>query len=276
MNNLLVADGGATKIKWAFNGRVIGATEGVNPAVASTETVRRAFGEALPLLDGQKVDAVRYYGAGCLPHLCDEVGAMLADTFGTRDVEVNSDLLGAARALHGYNSGIACILGTGAVAGLYDEGIMTFTAPALGFILGDEGSGASLGKRLVGDLFKGALSAELLEKFMADTGLDAAGIIAGVYLGEAPNRFLGSLAPWISANIARSPELNAMVTDEMERFLRRNVMRIPGFGKYPIGIVGSVASAFAPQLQKAAGSTGLHISKIISDPIEGLLQFHLQ
>lgn len=273
MNELLIADAGSTKIRWALDNRIIGTTQGVNPVIASDKELKAAFDTARQLTSGLTVSAIRYYGAGCLPHICPKVAAILGEVFGTADVEVNSDLLGAARAIHGNKPGIACIMGTGAVAGVYDGSAMTYTAPALGFILGDEGSGAALGKRLAGDLFKGALPAALRDKFIADTGLDMAGIINRVYRGEAPNRFLGSLAPWIHANIGNE-SLRDMVVDEMTRFLRRNVMQIPGHRRYPIGFTGSVAAYFRPQLLQAASTVDLHISNIIADPMERLIKYH--
>lgn len=272
---MLVADGGGTKINWALDGEIVGTTVGVNPVIADDAALRAVFSEAAAIVGQGRVDGVRYYGAGCLPHICGRVASIISDVFATNDVEVNSDLLGAARALHGHNAGIACIMGTGAVAGLYDGTEMAFTAPALGFILGDEGSGAALGRRLVGDLFKGALPHSLRDSFVAETGLDMTRIIDGVYRGDAPNRFLASLAPWIKSHID-SPELSAMVTDEMRRFFVRNVMQIPGYEKYPIAFAGSIAAHFSPQLTEAATSVNLHITTILADPIERLSQFHKQ
>lgn len=274
MNKLLIADAGSTKIRWALDNRIIATTQGVNPVIASDDELKAAFDAARQLTAGLTVNAIRYYGAGCLPHICPKVASILGSVFATSDVEVNSDLLGAARAIHFNRPGIACIMGTGAVAGLYDGTTMAYTAPALGFILGDEGSGAALGKRLAGDLFKGALPAALRDKFTSDTGLDMAGIISHVYRGEAPNRFLGSLAPWIHANIGND-SLRDMVVDEMTRFLQRNVMQIPGYSRYPIGFIGSVAENFRSQLLQAASTVDLHISNIIADPMERLIKYHL-
>lgn len=273
MKNLLVADAGGTKINWALGDEIIGQSDGVNPVIADDAAMRSVFSAAADLVGGRRIDGVRYYGAGCLPAICPRVAAILSEQFATDDVVVNSDLLGAARALFGHDRGIACIMGTGAVAGFYDGRSMAFTAPALGYILGDEGSGAALGRRLAGDLFKGALPASLRDRFVAETGLDMSEIIARVYRREAPNRFLASLAPWIAANIG-SPELNAMVTDEMRRFFFRNVMQIPGYDTMPVSFVGSVAAHFAPQLSEAATSVNIRISTIVADPLGRLIQFH--
>jgi N-acetylglucosamine kinase-like BadF-type ATPase len=196
MQTLLIADSGSTKTNWRVcspEGACTVRTAGINPFMQEHNSIRKMLlKELLPYLPEVPIDAIYFYGAGCTPEKCPEMGALLQDLFPqTAVIEVASDMLGAARALCGHRPGVACILGTGSNSCLFDGKEIVEQVSPLGFILGDEGSGAVLGKRLVGDLLKDQMGPGLKEAFLEEYQLTPANIIRRVYREEYPNRFFG-------------------------------------------------------------------------------------
>ena len=181
-------------------------------------------------------------------------------------------MLAAARGLCGYEAGIACILGTGSNSCFYNgEEIVNNISP-LGFILGDEGSGAVLGKLLVGDILKNQLPPAIKEAFLKQFDLTAPEIIDRVYRQPFPNRFLASLSPFIAQHL-EEPGIRQLVLDSFIAFFRRNVMQYD-YTQYPAHFIGSVAHCYKEILQEAAQETGIRIGKILQSPMEGLIQYH--
>lgn len=277
---ILIADAGSTKTEWALFDREAGRetgrykTPGFNPAISEPESLkimlREAFGDALPQCAGAEI---RYYGAGCKGERAEAVAEVLREVFSSAVCEVESDMLGAARALCGREPGIACILGTGSNSCLYDGEKITANIPPLGYILGDQGSGAVLGKIFLGRLLKGAFSREVGERFAkAFPGVGQAEVIERVYRGERPNAFLASFVPFIAENIDLQ-ELNAMVSDEFRSFIRMNVLPY-GLPELAVNFAGSVASVFEPQLRAALASERLHPGRIIKAPLAALTAYH--
>lgn len=167
------------------------------------------------------------------------------------EVEVNTDMLAAARGLCGHDSGIACIMGTGSNSCYYDgKSIVTNVSP-LGFILGDEGSGACLGKLLVGDILKNQMTPELKEKFLKQFDLTPADIIDRVYRKPFPNRFLASLSPFLAQNLGE-PCVRALVLNSFKAFLKRNVMQYEDYQHQKVHFIGSVAFYYKEVLAEAA------------------------
>ena len=187
-------------------------------------------------------------------------------------IEAHSDLLGSARALCGHNYGIASILGTGANSCLYDGTSIVMNTPAMGYILGDEGSGASLGKRLLHDLYKGVLSEKVKASFEAETGLVMPEIINKVYRQPLPNRFLASLSTFIHTHLD-VPEMRQLVIDTFVDFFRFNIAPYQR-PDLPVSFVGSIAYFFESELREAAESQGFTLGTILRSPIEGLIRFH--
>ena len=183
-------------------------------------------------------------------------------------------MLAAARGLCGHEAGIACILGTGSNSCFYNgEEIVNNISP-LGFILGDEGSGAVLGKLLVGDILKNQLPPAIKEAFLKQFGLTAPEIIDRVYRQPFPNRFLASLSPFLAQHL-EEPAIRSLVLNSFIAFLRRNVMQYD-YKQYPVHFIGSVAHCYKEVLQEAAQTTGIQIGKILQSPMEGLIQYHQQ
>lgn len=285
----LIVDAGSTNIRWIAIGpdgkpATPVVTAGVNAAHCDDARLRDAFTRAAAALDTDgPVSELHYYGAGCGSALtCSRVADALGDAFRPDMVEVGSDMLGAARGMLGDDPGIACILGTGSNSCLYDGAAIADNVPPLGFILGDEGSGAALGKRLLNAIFKRRVaSAEIVDDFhrsfaAADGESDTplARVIATVYRGDAPSRYLASLAPFILRHIDDS-QIHEMVVDEFCRFLDLNLV-YPGCRELPVCFTGGVAFAFATQLEEACAMRGFTVGRITPDPVPGLVEYHLK
>ena len=200
--------------------------------------------------------------------------ALLQEAFPqAKQVEAHSDLLGAARALCGHNYGIASILGTGANSCLYDGERIIANTPALGYILGDEGSGGVMGRLFLHELYKGVLSENIRLEFEQEYSLKMSDVIQRVYREPMPNRFLASLAPFVHRHLS-DPAVKRLVTDNFRDFFRYNI-RPYNHSELPVSFVGSVAWYFRDQLAEAADIEGFTIDTILKSPIEGLLRFHI-
>jgi N-acetylglucosamine kinase-like BadF-type ATPase len=185
---------------------------------------------------------------------------------------VASDLLGAARALCGNNPGIACILGTGSNSCYYNGQTIEKQVSPLGFILGDEGSGASLGKRLLADCLKNQLPEKLREKFLSQFGLTQAEIVENVYRKPFPNRFLASLSPFLKENISEH-SIYTIVYEGFSDFFKKNVCQY-NYTENLVYVVGSIGFYYQDILQKAAADMSVNLANIIQSPVEGLIFYH--
>lgn len=276
---ILVADSGSTKTDWTLSSRENGIVEvrtsGINPVRDSRDAILRVLEEELVpgLPDGCMPSEVFFYGAGCLPPYSQSVAWAMAHVFPTAVTQVESDLLGAARALCGGQPGIACILGTGANSCLYDGHAITAHVPPLGFILGDEGSGAVLGRTLLGNLLKGIFPVEMREEFLHEYALSEADVIDHVYRRPQPNRFLASLTPFIARH-REHPQVHAMLVEAFRQFLARNV-RAYGHAEMPVNFVGGIAYVFCDELAEAARAEGMTVGKILRGPIQEMVAYHL-
>ncbi len=274
----LIVDAGSTKTDWIFTDNSLKTkelkTQGINPVYqTSDEIVQMLTHELLPDCEAHEVQKIHFYGAGCTAERRPALQTALQSIFTNAEIEVESDLMAAARALCQHNSGIACILGTGSNSCFYDgENIAQNTSP-LGYILGDEGSGASLGKQLVSDVLKRQLPEHLAEAFAEKYQLTAAQTIERVYRQPFPNRYLAQFAPFLAEHIAE-PYCYNLVFDSFIDFFARNIVHYPDFRELPIAFVGSVAHHFADVLEVAAYDFGLNFSLITQSPIKGLLQYH--
>lgn len=274
---ILIADSGSTKTDWCLveNGVLVKQifTKGTNPFFQTEDEISAEVSEnLLPYLDTAKVDAVWFYGAGCaFPEKNEIVRAAIARHLDV-PIEVGSDLLGAARGLCGRQPGIACILGTGSNSCFYDGKEIVSNVSPLGFILGDEGSGAVLGKMLVGDVLKNQLPAALKEEFLARYELTPAIILERVYKKPFPNRFLASLSPFLVEHLD-VPEIHTLVLNGFKAFFDRNVKQYD-YKQYPVHLIGSLAYYYRSVLQEAAEQTGVRLGTIKQSPMEGLISYH--
>lgn len=273
----LIADSGSTKTDWALlapDGVRHYHTQGINPFHQDRPTILHILqGELLPQLGGALPDSVFFYGAGCNAQAAPLMRECLSQCFPTARVEAESDLLGAARALCGHEPGIACILGTGSNSCLYDGHRITDNTPPLGYILGDEGSGATLGKRFLNIIYKDKTWADLRADFEQTMGLTYAEVIDRVYRQPMANRFLASLTRYIAQRMPADARLAKIVEQNFEDFFERNVRQYQG-ERREVGCVGSVAYYFQQPLRAAAARCHYQIGKILERPIDGLTDFH--
>lgn len=271
----LLADSGSTKCDWAAvsDGRVERLrTAGINAVQQSSESIAATL-EGLPAAFAPS--RVHFYGAGCgetLPEASARLCDVLRRRFPDAEITVGSDLLGAARALFGRGRGIACILGTGSNSCCCDGGRIVRQVPPLGYILGDEGSGAVLGRMLAGDLLKGVgFDAAMRREFFAAHGLTYEELIRRVYREPQANRFLASFVPFIVAHIDL-PEMRRLVVGAFGAFADRNLAAYPR--EWPVGCAGGVASRFAPLLREVLERRGFRTAGIVETPLEGLIAYH--
>ena len=277
---ILIADSGSTKTDWCVveNGVLVQQifTKGTNPFFQSEEEISNEIATALlPELKTDEFDAVYFYGAGCgFPDKIEIVHRAISKQLKVRgNVEVATDMLAAARGLCGREAGIACIMGTGSNSCYYDgENIVANVSP-LGFILGDEGSGACLGKLMVGDLLKNQMNPELKEKFLKQFDLTPADIIDRVYRKPFPNRFLASLSPFLAQNI-NEPCVHELVLNSFKAFFKRNIMQYENYQNLKVNLIGSVAFYYKEVLAEAAEAMGIQLGTIIQSPMEGLIKYH--
>ena len=277
---ILIADSGSTKTDWCVveNGQPIQqiSTKGINPFFQSEEEISNEIATSLlPQLKTNALDAVYFYGAGCgFPDKIAMVHRAITKHLQIkREVEVNTDMLAVAHGLCQHEAGIACIMGTGSNSCYYDGKQIVSNVSPLGFILGDEGSGAVLGKLLVGDILKNQMTPELKEKFLKQFSLTPADIIDRVYRKPFPNRFLASLSPFLAQNIDE-PCIHALVLGSFKSFLKRNVMQYENFRNSKVHFIGSVAFYYKTILAEAAQEMNIQLGTIIKIPMEGLIKYH--
>ncbi len=293
MNMILIADSGSTKTDWALvhcnatpskrerplhEGVALQATfftQGITPIHQSPDDIRQILEqELLPQLGGYRetLSAVYFYGSGCTPAHIPTMEQLLKETLSIDSVEVHSDLMAAARALCGRDEGIACILGTGANSCLYDGERMVQNTPALGYILGDEGSGAVLGRCFMNAIFKNPAYAAIREEYLAEQQLTMGDVIQRVYREPMANRFLASTSLYIGRHLD-NPLLEELVVDNFRQFFRRNIApyQRPDLS---VHFVGSMAQHYRNQLQQAAAAEGYAVGRVLKSPLEGLVAYH--
>lgn len=275
----LIADSGSTKTDWRLmtsDGQGLAIqTDGFNPYYQTTaQIVEKLTQQLLPAINGVVVTKVFYYGTGCSGPANYIVADALRAVLPTLEtVDINSDMLGAARGAVGHEPGIVCILGTGSNACCYDGQQIVRGIQSLGFWLGDEGSGGYLGKTLVRAVFQEQLPAELRDAFQARYALDRAMVLENAYQKPFPNRYFAAFTPFLSEHLAH-PYIQQLVLDGFTQFLTIYVNRFPEATTWPVHAVGSIAYYFAPQFRQALQQTGLLAGQIVKAPAEGLVEFH--
>lgn len=275
---ILIADSGSTKTHWCLvqSGSVVHEvfTDGINPFYQTDmEIIALLDTQLIPKLGSVDIEQIYFYGAGCsFPDKKILVSRALVRFFNNAMIEIQSDLLGAARSLFQHEKGIACILGTGSNSCYYNGVDIVENVSPLGFILGDEGSGAVLGKLFVADCLKNQLPEELKEKFFAQYELTPAIIMDSVYKKTFPNRFLSKFTPFLLENI-EEPSIFNLVFDSFDAFFVRNVMQYP-LEDMQVGFVGSIAHYFRDTLEIVAFERGIQVAEVVQSPMAGLKNFH--
>lgn len=277
---ILLADSGSTKSHWCLLSRSGHSrevfTSGMNPYQMSVAELGKVVSEELlPCLAADwwagTITDVYFYGAGCTPQKVRDVESALSVCFKHANFHIESDMVGAAIALFGASEGIACILGTGSNSCHWSGQKICSQVPALGYILGDEGSGAVLGRALVADILKNQTDKALKEKFLTQYNTSEAEIIERVYRQPLPNRYLAGFAKFAKENIEH-PDVHRLVYQHFNTFVCR-VLKQYDEG-LPIGFVGSVAYHFSDILESVLRDNGMSARTVVQSPMEGLIDYH--
>ena len=275
----VIAESGSTTTEWVLvDGKNVlerSFTEGINPFFQTRREISHSIRLNLPeTFFKKRWERVYFYGAGCANlDKKNILEASLVAQFKT-PISAESDLLAAARGLLIDKPGIACILGTGSNSCLYDGERIIKNVRSAGYILGDEGSGTALGKRLIGDWLKGLLDEELSGKLAESYGWNEADIIRKVYREPEANRFLASFTPFLKAHRTH-PAVHRILTDCFKAFFERNIMAYRP-GPLAVHFVGSIAAIFREELEETAGIYGIRIGNILREPIGRMVAYHQQ
>lgn len=281
---ILTADSGSTKCHWALvegkgaseESKII-ETRGINPVTCSSEQVKEIIAEGLlPQIKATEVEGIYFYGAGCIANAPAtlELQRTLQEIFPqATTIVVATDMLGAAHALCGHDKGIVCILGTGSNSAFYDGEQLAKNVPPLGYILGDEGGGANLGKTFVSNALKGLMPSEIVDLMYEECQTSYAQIIESVYRKPNANRYLASFVPFMARHRDRA-EIRRCIDLAFDNFIERNLLQYPDVEKLPINFVGSIAAVFEQELTEALSRHSLTLGKIERSPIGGMVKYH--
>jgi len=276
----LFADSGSTKTEWIItdlDGNIVTTfkTIGLNPYFVTEEKIIEAINENYPSVpDPGIINRVFFYGSGCSPEDDHEhLKRALKSYFFNADIKIYSDMLGAARAIFKDSYGIAAIIGTGTNSCFYSNNEIEKGAISLGYILGDEGSGAYIGKKFAKQYLEKKFDPQLTQKILDDTGAAHTAILSSVYSSPHPNRYLAGFCIFIKNNIAH-PQLQELIRKAFSRFFDNYVKIYPDFNKYALGFCGSVAINFKEFIIEIADSYGIKDVRFVSKPLDNIIQFH--
>lgn len=273
----LIAESGSTRTEWALvedNHLIQRAfTEGINPFYQTRREISRNVRLGLPeIFFRKKIEQVYYYGTGCTSDEKKNVlEVSLVAQFKT-PIQVESDLLAAARSLFKCEAGIACILGTGSSSCFYDGEFIVKNIEAGGYILGDEGSGSVLGKIFLSDVLKGLAPKNVMTDFFEKFRISPSEVMESVYNRPFPNRFLSTISYFL-ADYTDDDYVYGLITSNLRSFFTRNVCQYD-YKNYPIRFVGSLAYGYANILRQVAGEFGIELTIIEETPMPGLIEFH--
>ncbi|MDP9230800.1 MAG: N-acetylglucosamine kinase [Bacteroidota bacterium] len=275
----LIADSGATKAEWCLinNGRRKTIfTQGISPYfLVGSQIEELLLKELKPEIKKVLVDEVHYYGTGCAnPTNARSVKKALQQVFKSASINVNHDLMGAARAVCGNKKGIACILGTGSNSCYYNGKRILKNSPGIGYVLGDEGSGAYLGKKVIQYYLYKTFDEDLIARFDVKYTTNAVEILENVYQKPLPNRYMAGFTMFLSENRGHYMIEN-IIKDGLNDFFFNHLCKYPETRRMPVSFVGSVADGFKDVLQDLCNTYQFEVGKIIKNPMEGLVEYHL-
>ena len=295
---ILIADSGSTKTDWTLlhspyptKWDIIATfqCQGITPIHQTADDISQILArELIPqlstfpraalinskVLEGALLSqiGVYFYGSWCTPAHVPMMKTILGDMFSPQNIEVHSDLTAAARALCQHEPGIACILGTGANSCMYDGNEIVQNTPALGYILGDEGSGSVLGRMFMNAIFKNPQFAAIRDEYLEKEKLTQADVIQKVYREPLANRFLATTSKYIKEHLD-NPLLRDLVIQNFRQFFRSNISPYQ-HPELPVHFVGSMAFIYREQLEQAAELEGFHVGRTLQSPMEGLVTYH--
>ncbi len=275
----LIADSGATKTEWCVingNKKTIFITQGMSPYFITAEQMQNIIKEELHPKLKQKIDEVHYYGTGCAnADNAKSVKQVFKNIFPEANISIDHDLMAAAKALCGKEKGIACILGSGSNSCYYDGRKIIKNSPGLGFILGDEGSGAYLGKKVIQYYLYNTFDEDLMARFDARFVTTKTEILNAVYKRPLPNRYLATFAIFLAENRGHYMIEN-IIEDGLNDFFFNHVYKYKESWTLPVHFVGSIAYGFKDVLIELCKSYQLQLGKVIKNPMQGLIDYHKQ
>ncbi|MBV4358532.1 N-acetylglucosamine kinase [Pinibacter aurantiacus] len=275
---LLIADSGSTKCEWCVvdgkkTKRVF--TTGISPYFLNGDEIKALIEkELVGKLKNVSIEEIFYYGTGCKnPDNRKMVKKALQKVFTEAEINVDHDLNGAAKGLCGDKKGVACILGTGSSSSFYNGSKIIKERTGLGYILGDEGSGAYLGKNVVQYYLYGTFDEELKYRFEEKFGVSEADMLTNVYKGEFPNRYLASFAVFLAENRGHFMIEN-IIEDGLNDFFFHHICKFTESWNNPINFVGSIAYGFKDVITELCHSYEFEMGNILKNPMDGLIKYH--
>jgi glucosamine kinase len=279
MSTILIADSGSTKAEWCVieNGKkkktIV--TTGISPYFLTQDQIIQLLQkELLPKLSTFTFSKIFYYGTGLANETHVKMFQLLfKKLFGKASITVNHDLMGAAKALCGNQKGLACILGTGSNSCYYNGKKIVHNSPGLGFILGDEGSGAHMGKKVIQHFLYNTFDEDLMDRFNAKYQTNQSDIVTAVYSGSLPNKYLANYVEFLIENRGHYMVEN-IIEDSLSEFIFNHIFKYRESWTMPINFVGSVAYGFKDVLKTLCDSYELQLGKVLKKPMDGLIAFH--
>ena len=280
MTAVLIADSGATKTEWSLTAqgrRETFSTQGLSPYFFTTEQIADILNtELVPFLQQTAPTKIFYYGTGCArPENARIVSDALTTCFPGSNVEVQSDLMAAARAVCGRAPGVACILGTGSNSCFYDGTGIVKNSPGLGYVLGDEGSGAILGKKVIQYYLYDTYDEDLRSRFDAQFVTTPSEIIDNVYKKPLANRYLASFALFLANNRGHYMIEN-IIEDGLNEFFFQHLNKYAEVWTSPVSFVGSIAFGFRDVIKELCNSYEFELGAVLKNPMPGLETYHFQ
>ena len=274
----LIADSGATKAEWILinNGKKKTIfTQGISPYFLNTEQIAALVQtELCSKLKNITVEEIYYYGTGCAnPENVKSIKKALRKVFPLANIDVHTDLMAAARAVCGHEKGIACILGTGSNSCYYDGRTIKKNSPGIGYVLGDEGSGAYLGKKVIQYYLYNTFDEDLRARFDAKFVTNKVEILDNVYKKPLPNRYLAGFTMFLAENRGHYMIEN-IIEDGLNDFFFQHLCKYSEVWKYPVSFVGSVADGFKDVVQQLCNSYEFELRTILKNPMQGLVKYH--
>lgn len=277
---ILIADSGSTKTTWCFirpgQEEVYFQTEGYNPYFVNASYIDNSLRKHMPdYVKESPVGEIYFYGAGCASGMDDIISTALGGIFVKATIHIEMDLLAAARALLGGQAGFAAILGTGCNTCLYDGHKVIRNIDSLGFILGDEGSGGAIGKRLLSDFIRGNMPSHIFSLFKNRYGLSADDLIHRIYTQPMANRFCSGFCTFIKEYVS-DPYMYELVKSCFRDFFENLVSKYPGYKNHSFNSIGSIGFHFKEIMEEVVHEYGMPMGKVLESPIEGLVAYHRQ
>ena len=275
----LVADSGSTKTQWyAINSEaeitLTIQTQGYNPYYYTTiEILKSLKEELLPQLEGESIETLYFYGAGCSSEQNqDMMRKTLGQFFTKASIDIGTDLLAAARATAGHEEGICCILGTGANSCYYDGNQIIDNLPPLGYILGDEGSGASLGKMIIQAYYYREMSEYLAAKLSVFANMDRHHLLEKLFNETMPSRFLASFANFAVEN-QEDASIQELIARNFDLFIQKHLLKYKKSRALPVHFIGSIAHGFQDILEACLSANELTLGNVYQTPFPTLLEY---